>query len=100
LDFKEQQAGAIDNGVQENDTSFLTSNMKSLLDDRSKIRADAGSGSVELLDIYVEQLLGVYSEWCRQEGRVDTDLAKARLRHYARDPESSMRDILDIVLHE
>ena len=94
------QIGVMSRRVQENDSSFLTKQMKALLDEREDIQ-DAGkrTGKSDFLEYYVDQVFSTHVEWCRQEGRMQVEASKPRLEHMLKDTYSNLDDVLDLVLN-
>lgn len=86
--------------LQEGESSFLTKNMKALLDSKENVRkraATEGMNGSALHDL-IQQVTIVYSAWCLARGKSETDSAKSRLQHMCTGSECSVRSLLDVVL--
>jgi hypothetical protein len=87
--------------MQENDSSFLTTPMKMLLEGESKFPGEQrgqGSGNGGFLEYYVDQVVSASAEWCRQDGRFQAEASKSRLEHLLKNTYSKLDDVVNIVL--
>ena len=85
--------------LQENDESFLTKNMKAMLDNKADIRKDGQAEPSRVLERLIGEVQGTRAEWCRQQGIMDSDVSKQRLQHSIAVKRCTYSELEDAVLH-